>query len=91
MQSGMGKTQDWVLEFAPAEARDIDPLMGWTSSKDMPSQVRLRFPTKDAALDYAEAHGLEVQIQPPHPRKPNIRPQGYGDNFSTTRKTPWTH
>ena len=42
MSSGMGKTHDWVLEFAPAEARDIDPLMGWTSSGDTQSQLDLR-------------------------------------------------
>ena len=53
MSSGMGRTRDWVLEFAPTSAREIDPLMGWTSSSDTQAQVRLRFPTKEAAQDYA--------------------------------------
>ena len=42
MSSGQAKTKEWVLEYAPSEARSIDPLMGWTSSSDMDSQVRLR-------------------------------------------------
>jgi len=43
MQSGTAKTHQWVLEFAPASAREVDPLMGWTSSGDTQSQIRLRF------------------------------------------------
>ena len=62
MQSGTAKTRDWVLEYAPASAREVDPLMGWTSSGDMQSQVRLRFSTKDAALEYAEANGIEAEV-----------------------------
>lgn len=80
-----------MLEFAPADARSIDPLMGWTSSSDTQSQVKLRFDTREAALDYAKEHGLEVTITEPKKRKPNIRPGGYGDNFATNRRTVWTH
>ena len=53
MQSGTAKTHGWVLEFAPSEAREVDPLMGWTGSADTQSQVRLRFESKEAALAYA--------------------------------------
>jgi hypothetical protein len=49
MSSGTAKTKEWVLEFVPASARSVDPLMGWTSSSDMNSQVRLRFDTLEAA------------------------------------------
>ncbi|ABV93927.1 putative ETC complex I subunit conserved region [Dinoroseobacter shibae DFL 12 = DSM 16493] len=91
MSSGQAKTKGWVLEFAPADARSIDPLMGWTSSSDTQSQVKLRFDTREAALDYAKEHGLEVTITEPKKRKPNIRPGGYGDNFATNRRTVWTH
>ncbi|RDC71380.1 ETC complex I subunit [Rhodovulum sp. 12E13] len=90
-QSGTANVQKWVLEFAPAEKRELDPLMGWTSSGDMRSQVRLRFDTKEAALDYARAHGIEAVVQEPHRRKPNIRPRGYGENFATNRRGSWTH
>lgn len=91
MSSGTAKTRDWVLEFAPAAARDIDPLMGWTSSGDTQSQVKLRFETREAALAYAEAHGIDAQVVEPKPRKPNIRPGGYGENFATNRRGAWTH
>ena len=91
MQSGTAKTTDWVLEFAPTEARGVDPLMGWTSSGDMDSQVRLRFDTLEAAQDYAAARGIEVDVQVAKARKQIIRPRGYGENFATDRKGAWTH
>ena len=91
MSSGQAKTHLWVLEFAPESAREVDPLMGWTSSSDMQSQVRMRFETKEAALEYAEAHGIDAQVSEPKTRKPNIRPRGYGENFATDRKGAWTH
>lgn len=91
MQSGSAKTHEWVLEYAPASAREIDPLMGWTSSGDTETQVRLRFPTRDAAEDYARARGIDYTVAEPKPRKPVIRPRGYGENFATDRKGAWTH
>jgi hypothetical protein len=91
MQSGMAKTHDWVLEFAPAAAREVDPLMGWTSSGDTQSQVRLRFATKEAALAYAAEQGIDAVVQEPTGRRPNLRPGGYGENFATTRRGAWTH
>ncbi len=91
MQSGTARTRDWVLEFDPAAPREIDPLMGWTSSADTRSQVRLRFATKEAALAYARDHGLEAVVIEPHRRRPNIRPRGYGENFAPDRKDAWTH
>jgi len=91
MTSGMAKTRKWVLDFAPESARRVDPLMGWTSSDDTQSQVRLRFESKEAALEYAEAHGIEAEVFEPKPRKPNVRPGGYGDNFATNRRGAWTH
>lgn len=91
MQSGTAKTKDWVLEFAQTSARDVDPLMGWTSSSDTQTQVSLRFSSKEAALDYARAHGIEAQVIEPKPRKANIRPGGYGENFATGRRGAWTH
>lgn len=91
MQSGSAKTHTWVLEFAPASAREIDPLMGWTSSGDTESQVRLRFETREAAETYARDRGIEYDVTEPKPRKPVIRPRGYGENFATDRKGAWTH
>lgn len=91
MQSGTAKTRQWVLDFAPASAREVDPLMGWTSSADTQTQVRLRFDSKEAALDYAKEHGIEAQVFEPKTRKPNIRARGYAENFAVNRRTPWTH
>ena len=60
MQSGTAKAKGWVLEFAPASAREVDPLMGWTSSDDTQAQVRLRFDTREAAEAYATAVGADL-------------------------------
>lgn len=91
MQSGTAKAKGWVLEFSPASAREMDPLMGWTSSDDMNSQVHLHFNTCEAAEVYARAQGIDYVVAEPKRRKPNIRPGGYGDNFATNRRGVWTH
>ncbi|MGB7240904.1 MAG: ETC complex I subunit [Sulfitobacter sp.] len=91
MSSGTAKTHGWVLEHAPASAREVDPLMGWTSSDDTQSQVRLRFDTKEAAVEYAREKGIDADVQEARTRKPNIRPGGYGENFATARRGAWTH
>lgn len=91
MSSGMAKTHRWVLEFAPASAREVDPLMGWTSSSDTQAQVKLRFDSKEAAIEYAQDNGIPFDVQEPKGRKANIRPGGYGENFATSRRGAWTH
>lgn len=91
MQSGTAKTHQWVLEFAPAEAREIDPLMGWTGSGDTQAQVRLRFESREAAEAYAAEKGIACDVTLPHVRKPNVRVRGYGENFATDRREVWTH
>lgn len=91
MSSGTAKTRHWVLEHVAETAREVDPLMGWTSSSDTQAQVKLSFETKEAALEYAREHGIDAIVQEPHRRKPNIRPGGYGENFATNRRGAWTH
>jgi hypothetical protein len=91
MQSGQAKTKDWVLEFAPASSREIDPLMGWTSSSDTQAQVRMRFDSKDAAIDYANDNDIAFTVQDPKERAHKIRKGGYAENFGTNRRTIWTH
>lgn len=91
MSSGTAKTHNWVLEYAPSSSREVDPLMGWTSSDDTQSQVHLHFASKEAALEYAEAKGIDAQVFEPHKRKPNLRAGGYGENFATNRRGAWTH
>jgi len=91
MQSGQAKTKNWILEFAPEVARNIDPLMGWTSSSDMDAQVKLSFDSKAAAVDYATDKGIAYTVAEPHKRKWNVRSGGYGENFATNRRSTWTH
>ena len=91
MQSGTARTKEWLLVFPAADAREIDPLMGWTSSDDTQAQVRLKFETRKQAEDYAREKGLEFEVVEPHRRAANIRPRGYGENFATDRRAPWTH
>ena len=91
MQSGIARTKEWLLVYPAADTREIDPLMGWTSSDDTQSQVRLRFETRKQAEDYAREMGLDFVVIEPHARAANIRPRGYGENFATDRKGAWTH
>jgi len=91
MSSGTAKTHLWVLEYVAETARTVDPLMGWTSSRDTQAQVKLTFETKEAALDYAQAKGIDAVVQEPKERKANIRAGGYGENFATNRRGVWTH
>lgn len=90
-QSGQAKTSGWVLEYALDSTRSVDPLMGWTSSGDMNSQVKLSFSSQDEAVAYAQKHGIAFQVEQPQKRKQVIRPGGYGDNFAFARKGAWTH
>ncbi|HMN54879.1 MAG TPA: ETC complex I subunit [Sphingopyxis sp.] len=79
MQSGRAGTQRWMLEYAPAEARKADPLMGWAGSGDTRRQLRLGFATRDEAVAYAEKNGIEVEIAPTPVR--TLKIQAYADNF----------
>ena len=79
MQSGRHRTDSWVVEFPPAEPRRPDPLTGWAGSGDVQEQVRLTFPTLDAAKDYAARNGLDFTIVPPPQR--TLKLQAYADNF----------
>lgn len=91
MQSGTAKSRDWVLEFAPSSGREVDPLMGWTSTRETQTQVKMRFDSREAAESYAREQGIEVTVMEPQTRKPNIRAGGYGENFATNRRQVWTH
>ena len=91
MTSGVAGTRYWVLDYTPETPRELDPLMGWTSSADTQPQVRLRFDSKEAALAYAEENGIDVIVLQPKNRRANVRPRGYGENFASDRRASWTH
>ena len=89
MQSGAGNTKQWLLEFEPEKPRAAEPLMGWTSSTDMRSQVKLWFETKEEAIAYAKREGLTYRLEEPHESK--RRSISYSDNFRFNRVGQWTH
>jgi hypothetical protein len=84
MQSGKANTRDWLLAFEPSVPKTIDPLMGWTSSADtLADQVRLRFPSKEAAVAYAVREGIDYVVEEPEEAPP--RPKSYAQNFRWDR------
>jgi hypothetical protein len=88
MQSGQAKDK-WVLEYEPELPRDIEPLMGWTSSGDMKSQVKLQFGTKEEAIAYATRNGIAYRVE--EPKLPGRKILSYSDNFRPNRIVPWSH
>ncbi len=88
-QSGAAKSQRWLLEYEPESPREIEPLMGWTSSGDMNAQVKLWFDTKEEALAYAARKGIAAALEETQPS--TRRTQAYADNFKTSRLGQWTH
>ncbi|MEG9861339.1 MAG: ETC complex I subunit [Parvularculales bacterium] len=89
MQSGRARTRQWVLEYEPAGQRFTEPLMGWTGSADMNSQIVLRFDTLDEAIAYVRHHDLPYQVYEPPAERRGIK--SYADNFNPARREPWTH
>ena len=79
MQSGKARTDQWILDFVPAEAKKPDPLMGWAGSGDTRQQLQLRFPSMEAAVAYAEKYGIDAVVHPTPPRR--LKLQAYADNF----------
>ena len=79
MQSGKARTGDWLLDFAPAEAKQPDPVMGWAGSGDTQSQVTLKFGSLEEAQAYAARYGIETEVHTAPPR--TLKIQAYADNF----------
>ena len=78
-QSGKANTGRWLLEFERQQPLRPDPLTGWNGSGDTKPQVRLTFPTKEAAIAYCDKHGLRYHVVPAAPERMKI--QAYADNF----------
>ena len=89
MQSGTAKAKDWVLDYEPEQPREIEPLMGWTSSGDMRQQLTLRFDSPEEAIAYCERHGIAYQVS--EAKAPARRTISYSDNFAFKRREAWTH
>ena len=78
MQSGRGKLKKWVLEFVTKDTA-TNPLMGWESSTDTLDEVILKFPTKEKAIEYAEANNISYRVIEPNKKEYVIK--SYADNF----------
>jgi len=78
-QSGRGKAGGWTLEFESSDRQKHDPLTGWVGSADTRTQVRLAFPTREAAVSYAEKHGFDYHVIAAPVVK--LKLQAYADNF----------
>jgi NADH dehydrogenase (ubiquinone) Fe-S protein 4 len=78
MQSGYRKSKNWILEFDTLDTK-ISPLMGWESSLDTMSEIKLEFSTKEQAVNYAEKNNIDYYVLEPKKRKLIIK--SYSDNF----------
>ena len=78
MQSGMRNTKKWLLEFDTLSA-GINPLMGWQTSRDTMSEVKLEFSSKEQAVNYAKKNNIDYYII--EPQKSKIIKKSYSDNF----------
>jgi len=78
MQSGLKKTNKWVLEFETINPT-TNPLMGWESSSDTLSELKLVFSSKEKAIDYAKKRKIDFEIIEPKKRK--LLKKSYADNF----------
>ena len=83
MQSGRGKTQQWMVQFERASPDVADPLMGWIGSSDTRTQVRLLFGTREEAIRFANRNRLSYEVQEPKTHK--VRPKSYGREFQVIK------
>ena len=79
MQSGLTKSNKWIIEFNTKNP-GINPLMGWESSTDTLSELKLEFATKELAIEYANKNKIDFEVVEPQKRK--IIKKAYADNFT---------
>jgi len=77
-QSGLGKIDKWVLEFKTKDPTK-NPLMGWESSSDTYTELKLEFTTKELAINYAKKNKIDFELIEPKQR--NVVKKSYADNF----------
>ena len=89
MQSGLKKTKSWIVEFQFDSSLKKDVLMGWNSSKNTTKQLKLQFDSLDDAISWCQNNSYEYRVDNQTFKK--IKPKNYASNFSSNRKTSWTH
>ena len=78
MQSGTKNNEKWVIEFVTRDT-GINPLMGWETSSDTNSELKLEFSSKELALNYAKKNKIDFEVIEPNKRK--VVKKSYADNF----------
>ena len=89
MQAGLGKAKKWLAEYISDADNVKDSLMGWNSSLDTQSQIKIFFETKKQAIAWAKNNNYQFYVEEPKIKK--IKPKSYASNFDINRKDPWTH
>ena len=89
MQSGLRNTKQWLAEYISDSDNTKDNLMGWTSSVDTKSQIKIFFDTKDKAIEWAKHNNYQYFVEEPMIRKLKIK--SYSSNFDINKKESWTH
>ena len=89
MQSGIGKTKKWLAEYISEVDNVKDSLMGWNSSLDTQSQIKVFLETKEQAIAWAKNSNYQFYVEEPKIKK--IKPKSYASNFDINRKEPLTH
>ena len=89
MQSGIGKTKKWLAEYISDEETVKDCLMGWNSSADTKTQIKVFFNTKEQAIVWAKNNDYHYFVEDPKINKVTIK--SYASNFAMNRKDSWTH
>ncbi len=84
MQSGLGNSKWWCLQFVSDDRKFVEPVMGWIGSKDTTRHLVLKFPSKESAINYACAHKLQYEICQPHKKK--IKAKSYAANFASGKR-----
>ena len=89
MQSGHRNTKKWLAEYISDSEQVKDTLMGWNSSLDTKSQIKVFFNTKEQAIKWAKKNNYQYFVEDSKKRK--IKPKSYSSNFDINRKESWTH
>ncbi|MCZ2328205.1 ETC complex I subunit [Bartonella sp. F02] len=89
MQSGKANTGFWILQYEPEQAKMLEPLMGYTATSDINSQVKIRFKMKEEAIAFAVKNSIPYRVE--KSCKISRRAISYSDNFRCDRQQSWTH
>ena len=89
MQSGLRNSKKWIAKYISDIDTTKDFLMGWNSSLDTQTQIKLFFETKEQAIKWAKKNNYQYFVEESKVRK--IKIKSYASNFDINRKEPWTH